>query len=281
MSTSIRGFGLGLRPQHYRDFIDARPAVDWLEVLTENYMVPGGKPLAMLEAIRVDYPVVMHGVSMSIGGCDPLDLRYLNELKALAQRLEPAWISDHVCWTSMDGHQVHDLLPMPHTQAALAHLVQRVQRVQDVLGRRLVLENVSSYVRFRCDEMSEWEFLAELARRADCELLLDVTNVYVNSRNHGFSARDFLDALPVQRVRQIHLAGHEDQGTHLVDTHDRPVCESVWSLYRHAATRFGAVPTMIERDAEIPPLGDLLAELDRARGIQADLTRPLPQALMA
>jgi uncharacterized protein len=269
MSSSIQGFGLGLRTEHYRDFIDSKPRVDWLEVIAENYMVPGGKPLAMLDAIRRDHPMVMHGVSLSIGSTDALDTEYLRALKALAQRVEPAWISDHLCWTGVDHHNLHDLLPMPYTEAALRHLVTRVQQVQDVLGRRLLLENVSSYVSFAADEMSEWEFIAQLAQRADCELLLDVNNVYVSSRNHGFDARVFIDAMPRERVRQIHLAGHEDHGTHLVDTHDHPVCDAVWALYEHTVRRLGAVPTMIERDDHIPPLAELLAELDQARAVQA------------
>ena len=269
MSPSLQGFGLGLRTEHYSDFIQHRPAVDWVEVLSENYMVPGGKPLHMLDTIRRDYPMVMHGVSMSIGSSDPLDLDYLRGLKALAQRIEPAWISDHLCWTGVDHHNLHDLLPMPYTEAALRHLVARVQQVQDLLGRRLLLENVSSYVSFAADEMSEWEFIAQLAQRADCELLLDVNNVYVSSRNHGFDAHHFIDALPRERVRQIHLAGHEDHGDHLIDTHDQPVCDGVWALYAHTVKRLGPVPTMIERDDHIPPLAELLAELDHARRVQA------------
>ncbi len=269
MTASLQGFGLGLRTEHYRDFIDTKPAVDWLEVISENYMVPGGKPLAMLEAIRRDHPMVMHGVSLSIGSTDPLDLAYLRELKALARRIEPAWVSDHLCWTGVDHHHLHDLLPMPYTEAALEHLVGRVQQVQELLGRRLLLENVSSYVSYDEDAMTEWDFIAELAQRADCELLLDVNNVYVSSRNHGFDPRSFIDAMPRERVRQIHLAGHEDHGTHLIDTHDHPVCDDVWALYAHAVRRFGAVPTMIERDDRIPPLSELLAELDHARAVQA------------
>jgi uncharacterized protein (UPF0276 family) len=266
----IQGFGLGLRTEHYADFLDAKPAVDWLEVISENYMVPGGKPLARLDAIRRDHPMVMHGVSMSIGSTDALDLDYLRELKTLARRIEPAWISDHLCWTGVDHHNLHDLLPMPYTEAALRHLSARVQQVQEVLGRRLLLENVSSYVAFAADEMSEWEFIGELLRRADCELLLDVNNVYVSSRNHGFDPRQFIDAMPRERVRQIHLAGHEDHGTHCVDTHDHPVCDSVWALYAHTVERFGAVPTMIERDDHIPPLAALLDELGHARRVQAE-----------
>ena len=265
--TFISGFGLGLRPEHYRDFRERRPRVDWLEVISENYMVPGGKPLAHLDAIRRDYPMVMHGVSLSIGSTDALDLRYLRALRALADRIEPGWISDHLCWTGVDHANLHDLLPMPYTEAALRHVAQRVAQVQDVLGRRLVLENVSSYVAFAGDEMSEAEFIVELLRRADCELLLDVNNVHVSATNHGFDARAFIDAIPRPRVRQIHLAGHLDLGTHLVDTHDHPVCDAVWSLYDYALRRLGAVPAMIERDDDIPPLDELVAELDVARRI--------------
>lgn len=272
MTSSVQGFGLGLRTEHYRDFIDngGRVAgVDWLEVLSENYMVPGGKPLAMLDAIRCDHPVVMHGVSLSIGSTDPMPLDYLRDLKALARRIEPAWISDHLCWTGVDNHNLHDLLPMPYTEAALQHLVPRIQQVQDVIGRRLLLENVSSYLVFDADEMTEWDFIDQLAQRADCELLLDVNNVYVSSRNHGFDAHTFIDAMPADRVRQIHLAGHEDHGTHVIDTHDHAVCDDVWSLYAYTVRRLGAVPTMIERDDNIPPLAELLAELAQARSVQA------------
>ena len=268
-ANAMQAFGLGLRPEHYRDFLERRPRVDWLEILSENYMVPGGKPLANLDTIRRDFPVAMHGVSMSIGSADPLDERYLLELRALADRVQPAWISDHLCWTGVDHANLHDLLPMPYTEEALRHVAARVARVQETLGRRLVLENVSSYVAFAGDEMPEWAFLAELARRADCELLLDVNNVYVSSVNHGFDPHAFIDAMPRDRVRQIHLAGHEDHGAWLVDTHDHPVCEAVWRLYGYTVARLGQVPTMIERDDHIPPLDELVAELDRAREIAA------------
>ena len=267
MPAALNGFGLGLRTEHYRDFLERKPAVDWLEVISENYLVPGGKPLANLDAIRRDYPMVMHGVSLSIGSTDPLDLAYLGQLKALAGRIEPAWVSDHLCWTGVDHRNLHDLLPMPYTQEALAHLVDRVSRVQDVLGRRLVLENVSSYVAFDADEMPEWQFIAELAQRADCWLLLDVNNVYVSAFNHGFDAHRFIDAMPAERVKQIHLAGHEHRGSVIIDTHDHPVCDAVWALYRHTIARLGPVPTMIERDDNIPPLDELLAELDEARSV--------------
>jgi uncharacterized protein (UPF0276 family) len=263
--SGIKGFGLGLRVDHYRDFIERKPAVDWLEVISENYMVPGGKPLHYLDAIRADYPMVMHGVSLSIGSVDAVDTQYLGELKALADRIEPAWISDHLCWTGVDHCNLHDLLPMPYTEEALRHLCQRIDAVQNFLGRTLVLENVSSYVKFTVDEMSEWEFIANLLHRSGCELLLDVNNVHVSSVNHGFDARRYIDALPAKQIRQIHLAGHEDHGDYAIDTHDRPVCESVWRLYEYTVGRFGMVPTMIERDDHIPPLDELLAELDTAR----------------
>jgi uncharacterized protein (UPF0276 family) len=244
-------------------------------------MVPGGKPLHYLDTIRRDYPMVMHGVSLSIGSSDALDLDYLRELKALASRIEPAWISDHLCWTGVDQHNLHDLLPMPYTEAALAHLVERVQRVQDILGRRLLLENVSSYVAFAADEMNEWEFVAELLQRADCELLLDVNNVYVSSVNHRFDARRYIDAMPRGRVRQIHLAGHEDHGDYLIDTHDHPVCAAVWELYGYTLRRIGSVPTMIERDDHIPPLAELLAELDHAREVHAAALDGAPAEVLA
>lgn len=278
----IQGFGLGLRPEHYRDFTGGAPRVEWLEVLSENYLVPGGKPLAHLDSIRRDYPMVMHGVSLSVAGSDPLDADYLQQLKALARRVQPAWISDHLCWTGLGGTNLHDLLPVPFTREALRHVATRVGKVQDFLGRPLVLENASTYVRFAGDEMTEWEFLAALVERSGCELLLDVNNVYVNAMNHGFDPRTFIDAIPVGVVRQIHLAGHTDEGDHLVDTHDAPVSEPVWELYERSVERFGAVPAMIERDAHIPPLAELLDELQIAR-VRAEraLTRRSGHAIAA
>jgi uncharacterized protein len=276
MSDPVQGFGLGLRPEHYGDFIERAPAVDWLEIISENYMVPGGKPLAHLDRIRRDYAMVMHGVSLSIGSVDPLDFDYLRELKSLAERTEPAWISDHLCFTGVDHTQLHDLLPMPCTEAALVHLVERVSRVQDFLGRRIALENVSSYVAYAADEMPEWEFVTALAKRADCMLLLDVNNVYVSSVNHGFDAHRYIDAIPADRICHLHLAGHEDRGDYLVDTHDHPVCPAVWDLYAYTVGRLGALPTMIERDDHIPPLGELLAELDQARSIAARVSKGTP-----
>ncbi len=266
--TKIQGFGLGLRVEHYAAFeagveIDARP--DWLEIISENYLVPGGPPLAHLERIRADYPLVMHGVSLSIAGPTPLDLSHLHALKALADRLQPGWVSDHLCWSADAHSQLHDLLPVPLTRDALDHVGARIAQVQDLLGRPLVLENVSSYVRFAADEMTEWEFIAQLLKHTGAQLLLDINNIYVSGRNHGFDPVAYLDALPIEPVRQIHLAGHEDRGDIVIDTHDHPVRDEVWALYRHALTRFGAVPTMIERDDHIPPLPELLAELDTAR----------------
>jgi uncharacterized protein (UPF0276 family) len=270
--TRIQGFGLGLRVEHYAAFeagVDADRRPDWLEIISENYMVPGGPPLAHLDRIRADYPLVMHGVSLSIAGTAPLDRAYLRELKALADRLHPGWVSDHLCWSADAHSQLHDLLPVPLTHAALDHVGSRIAQVQDVLGRPLVLENVSSYVRFAADEMAEWEFIARLLQATGAELLLDVNNIYVSSRNHGFDALDYLAGIPVGPVRQIHLAGHEDRGDIVIDTHDHPVRDEVWALYQHAVRRFGAVPTMIERDDHIPPLDSLLAELAVARRLAA------------
>jgi uncharacterized protein (UPF0276 family) len=268
------GFGLGLRPDHYPDFLREPQPVDWLEIISENYMVPGGKPLAMLDAIRADYPMVMHGVSLSIGSDEPLDMDYLAALKALERRVEPLWISDHLCWTGINAHNTHDLLPLPYDAPALDCVVENIGRVQDYLGRRILIENPSSYVTFRSSDRSEWEFLAEMAERADCLLLLDVNNIYVSARNHGFDPEDYLAGLPVDRTQQIHLAGHSDMGDYVIDTHDADVCDAVWDLYASAIRRFGSVATMIERDDAIPPLADVLAELDCARALAARALEP-------
>lgn len=261
------GFGLGARPVHYEELLRTRPRVDWLEVLTENYLVPGGKPLYYLEQLRRDYPVVMHGVSMSIGSTDPLNLDYLAQLKDLAARIEPLWISDHLCWTGVAGRNLHDLMPLPYTEEAVAHVAARVARVQEHLGRRILLENVSSYLTYRASGLTEWDFLAEIARRADCLILLDVNNIYVSSRNHDFDPLAYLDGIPAERVQQIHLAGHENCGGYIIDTHDAPIVDPVWDLYGEAVRRFGPVPTMIERDDRIPPLAELVTELDQARRV--------------
>ena len=261
------GFGLGLRTQHYQEIFEGEPRVDWFEVISENYMVPGGQPLRMLDRIRELYPVVMHGVSMSIASTAEPNMAYLRDLRDLARRVEPKWISDHLCWTGVHGKNLHDLLPIPYTKESLDHVVDRVQLVQDTLGRALTLENVSTYVQFKESEMTEWEFLAELSRRSGCWLLFDVNNVYVSAYNHGYDPLTFLAGIPADRVVQFHIAGHSHMGTHIIDTHDHPVCEEVWDLYVAALERFGAVSTMIERDDNIPPYAELVEEIDYARSV--------------
>lgn len=267
------GFGLGLRVEHYEEILAGDPPIDWLEVLSENYMIPGGRPLEFLDRFRDRYPLVMHGVSLSIGSSDPLNRDYLAQLKALAERVQPAWISDHLCWTGVDGSNLHDLMPLPYTEEALEHVAARVRQVQDVLGRRILLENVSSYTAFHASQLRESQFLAEIATRADCLILLDVNNIHVSSHNHDFDAREYLADIPVERVQQFHLAGHENQDGLIIDTHDAPIADPVWELYAHAVRRFGPVATMIERDDHIPPLAELLAELDLARSIAAPILR--------
>ncbi|HXQ31067.1 MAG TPA: DUF692 domain-containing protein [Steroidobacteraceae bacterium] len=264
------GFGLGLRPVHYTAILETAPAVDWFEVITENYLVGGGGPLHFLDAVRARYPVAMHGVSLSIGSTAPLDEDYLGRVRDLALRCAPEWISDHLCWTGTDGRNLHDLLPLPYTPEAVAHVAPRIEHVQERLGRPLVLENVSSYVSYTSSAMSEWEFLTALVRRTGCRLLLDVNNVYVSSRNHGFNATDFIDGVPLEAVQQFHLAGHQDHGTHCIDTHDAPVRDEVWDLYAHTVRRFGPVSTLLERDDHIPPLAELVTELEHARAVARD-----------
>lgn len=262
------GFGLGLRKEHFADLLTAPPAgVDWFEAISENFMVAGGKPLAVLEQVRRDFPLVLHGVSLSIGGTDPLSADYLDRLAALIDRIEPAWVSDHLCWTGIDGVNLHDLLPLPYTQESLAHVAGRVRQVQDRLRRRLVLENPSTYLAAADNSLTEWEFLAALAEESDCLLLLDVNNVYVSACNHGFDPLRYLAAIPPARVVQLHIAGHRDVDGFKIDTHDAPVCDAVWALYAQAAQRFPAAATLLERDDAIPPLPELIAELDRARAI--------------
>ncbi len=263
------GFGLGLRPIYYADILEKKPRVDWFEVISENFLVPGGRPLSMLERMRSTYPIVMHGVSMSIASTAPLDFTYLRALKALADRFEPEWVSDHLCWTGVHGVNLHDLLPIPYTLEALDHIVERIKRVQDFLGRRIAFENVTTYVTFAESEMDEWTFVREVTERADCWLLLDVSNIFVSSFNHGYEPLGYLDAIPADRVIQLHLAGNTDASTHKIDTHDQPIPEEVWSLYHDTCLRFGPVSTMIERDANYPPFGELMAELDRARAVAA------------
>ena len=263
------GFGLGLRTEHYNAILESKPNVDWFEVLSENYMIPGGKPLYYLDRIRENYPVVMHGVSLSIGSTTPFDADYLRDLKKLADRIQPAWISDHLCWTGVHGQNIHDLLPLPYTEETAQHVAERVRIVQDYLGRRILLENVSSYASYVDSTMTEWEFITEIAEKADCLLLLDVNNIYVSSYNHQFDAKAFIDGVPKNRVQQIHLAGHQNNGDYIIDTHDAPVIDPVWDLYEYAISRFGAISTMIERDDHIPELGVLVEELQIARDIAA------------
>jgi uncharacterized protein len=268
ISLPYLGHGVGLRTQHYATVLDDNPRVDWFECISENFMVAGGNPRRVLRHVRERYPVVLHGVSLSIGSVDPLDPSYLDELAALARETDPAWVSDHLCWSSVGGNFSHDLLPLPYTEEALAHVAARVRQVQDKLGRQILIENVSSYVTFTQSTLTEWQFLAELCERADCGLLLDVNNVFVSAFNHGFAAADFIDGIPLGRVGQIHLAGHSDYGTHLLDTHDHSVCDGVWALYRRALERFGRVSTLVEWDDQIPPFAEVLAESRKAAEIE-------------
>lgn len=270
-TTKQLGHGIGLRPKHFAQFLDERPDVDFVEAVSENFMIRGGRPLAVLEKVRRDMPVVLHGVSLSIGASEALDERYLRELAQLAQRIEPVLISDHLCWGRHGARYVHDLWPLPFTEESLAHVVSRIRQVQDVLGRQILIENVSSYVTFRASTLSEWEFLANVAERADCGILLDVNNVYVSARNHGFDPHTYIGGLPAARVQQIHLAGHSDHGEYLLDTHDAPVGAAVWALYAHVIERFGAVPTLIEWDDNIPELSVLLSESSKAAQIEASV----------
>lgn len=265
------GHGVGLRPKHYLRMLDERPPVDWVEAITENFMAPGGRPIAVLERVRREVPVVLHGVSLSIGSVDPVSSAYLRDLKALVARIEPAWISDHLCWGSHGGRYAHDLLPLPYTEESLAHVVARIGIVQDVLQRQILIENVSSYVAFRDSTLTEWEFLSEVARRADCGILLDVNNIYVSARNHGFDAIAYLDGVPGAYIGQIHLAGHSDKGTYLLDTHDHPVPEPVWALYREAVRRFGRISTLVEWDDHVPELDELVAESRKAASLEAEV----------
>jgi uncharacterized protein len=265
------GHGVGLRPPHYPAILDEGRRADWFEVISENFMIRGGRPLAVLERVRAERPIVLHGVSLSLGSTDALNEAYLDDLAALAARFEPAWVSDHLCWGSWAGHYAHDLLPLPYTEEALAHVVARVAAVQERLGRRILVENVSTYVTFAHSTIPEWEFVGAVAARADCGILLDVNNVYVSAVNHGFDPYAYVAGVPADRVGQIHLAGHTDHGTHLLDTHDHPVRAEVWDLYREAVRRCGRVSTLVEWDDRIPPLEDVLAEAERARAIETEV----------
>jgi uncharacterized protein (UPF0276 family) len=259
------GFGIGLRTKHYDHILATQPPVDWFEILSENYMDTGGRPLQVLDQVAARYPVVLHGVSLSVGSTDPLDFAYLGKLKALGKRINARWVSDHLCWTGVAGLNVHDLLPMPYTDEALRHTVDRVRVIQDFLERPIALENPSTYMEFRTSTWTECEFLAELAHRADCGILLDVNNVYVSAFNHGFDPVAYVNKIPVDRVIQIHLAGHTHKGTHILDTHSDYVVDPVWDLYRHVYQRMGGISTLLEWDADIPSFEVVHAEALKAR----------------
>lgn len=275
------GLGLGLRPEHYADVLEGRSSVSWFEVISENFMGDGGRPIRILEKVRQDRPVALHGVSLSVGSADPLNKQYLKRWRSLVERIEPAIVSDHLCWTGVDGENLHDLLPLPYTEETIDHVVEKVRQAQDFLKRRIALENVSSYIAFSHSEMTEWEFLSEIARRADCGILLDVNNIYVSAINHGFDALDYLHGMPAERIAQLHLAGHstcatETGGTYLIDTHDQPVCDDVWTLYRKAVELFGPVSAMVEWDANIPEYSRLEREILKA-GVIQEKTRWAPR----
>ncbi|GMR05769.1 MAG: DUF692 domain-containing protein [Gammaproteobacteria bacterium] len=264
---SLAEFGLGLRLPFYSVAMQGKVDADWFEIISENFMVDGGKPLAVLDAVREHYPLALHGVSMNLGGTDPLDRHYLDRLKTLIKRAEPIRVSDHLCWTRQGGNHLHDLLPLPYTDESVANTVKRIQQVQNELQQQILIENVSSYAEFTHCAMNEWEFLINVANQADCLILLDINNIIVSAHNHGFDANEYLNNIPVERVKQFHLAGHSIIGPLYIDTHDHPVSDPVWDLYAKAVTRFGPVATMIERDDAIPPLSDLLSELDIARQV--------------
>lgn len=267
------GFGVGLRRDHYFHIIESHPKVDWFEILSENFMVPGGRALEVLDQVKAHYPLVMHGVSMSIGSTDPIRTDYLRELKALAKRVEPAWISDHLCWTGVNGRNLHDLLPLPYTPEVVGHVAARIREVQDFLERPMLIENVSSYMTFNDSTMTEWEFISEIVEQADCGILLDINNIFVSAFNHRFDAREYIDAIPVERVIQFHLAGHSDHGTYLLDTHDHPVRDEVWELYAHAARRFGPVSALVEWDDNIPEFEVLTETANKARSIDQSVAQ--------
>lgn len=267
MKKPYLGFGLGLRKEHYKAIVDTQPALGFLEILTENYMIDGGKPLYYLDTLRQDYPMVMHGVSMSIGSTDPINKTYLKQLKELINRVQPEWVSDHLCWTGMDHKNMHDLLPLPYTEEAVNHMADKISQIQDYLGQQILVENLSSYITYKDDSMTEWEFISAVCEKADCNILLDVNNIYVSSYNHHFDPMDYINGIDPKRVWQHHLAGHTNDGNLILDTHDQDIIDPVWDLYAKAAQTYGPVSTMIERDGNIPELEDVLNELNHAKTI--------------
>jgi uncharacterized protein len=273
------GFGIGLRSVHFEHILKNNPVIDWFEVLSENYLDTGGRPLHVLDQVAERYPVVLHGVSLSVGSTDPIDFEYLKKLKALGKRVNARWVSDHLCWTGVTGLNTHDLLPMPYTDQALRHTIERVRNIQDFLERPIALENASTYLEFSASKWPESEFIAALAEEADCGILLDVNNVYVSSFNHGFDPKKYIDNIPKDRVVQMHLAGHTNKGTHILDTHSDYVINTVWELYRYAHRRLGGVATLLEWDANIPGFDVVHGEALKARQFreQEDKKTPAPE----
>lgn len=259
------GFGVGLRTAHFQHILAETPPVDWFEILSENYLDTGGRPAYVLDQVAERYPVVMHGVSMSVGSTDPLDFEYLRKLKALAHRTKAHWISDHLCWTGISGLNTHDLLPMPYTDESLKHVCERVRVISDFLERPVFFENPSTYLEFAESTWTEWAYLREMTERTGCGLLLDVNNVFVSAFNHGFDAFEYIDNIPVGRVAQIHLAGHTNKGTHILDTHSDHVVDGVWELYRRVYQRMGGISTLLEWDEAIPDFDIVHAEALKAR----------------
>jgi len=267
----FHGFGLGLRPEYYQEILDLAPKLDWLEIISENYLVDGGKPLYFLDQFKERYPIAMHGVGMNIASTDPLNFDYLSELKNLVNHVKPLWVSDHCCWTGVNSHNTHDLLPLPFNEESIKHIVSRIRKIQDYLEQPILIENLSSYLSFKTSDMHEWEFLTAICEEADCYLLLDINNIYVNSRNHHFDPLSYIHGMPKHRIIQHHLAGHADHGDYIIDTHDAPIVPSVLNLYKQALEYFGPVSVMIERDDNFPPLKELLTELDTVRNIFNDV----------
>jgi uncharacterized protein len=265
------GIGVGLRVPHYNAILKDLPQVDWFECISENFMIDGGKPMYHLDAVREHYPMILHGVSMNLGSSDDLDAKYLKRLRALIDRVNPAWFSDHLCWGGVSGVNLHDLLPLPMTKKVAHHVADHIKQVQDEIGRIFVIENVSSYLTYRADEMPEWDFVSLVAETADCGLLFDVNNIYVSSRNHGFDPRVYVENIPHERVVQMHLAGHTDKGNYILDTHSDHVCPEVWELYRLACEKIGPCSTLIEWDDNIPELDVLLAEAELAKKIRKEV----------